>query len=195
MTKRHIYLVRHGHYHHARRESGELTEIGQEQAIAASHALKHLPFTQLIYSPSIRAAQTALIIGEMLPGAVYLEDDRLREVIPDIPEDYHDFFTQRYPEATPEKRNTATRILRQVFEEYFIPPVSEIEDEYLLMVCHGNVIRYLLSQVMQSGADFWMRMIIHNCGISRVWIEDSGMMFMVSHNDTSHLTDDLLTEN
>ncbi len=195
MTKRHIYLVRHAHYHQASRENGELTELGQEQAIATSHALKDLPFTHLIYSPSVRAMQTALIIGEMLPLAEYIEDERLREAIPDIPQDYHDFFSQRYPEATPEKRNAATRILRQVFEEYFVPPVSETEDEYLLMVCHGNVIRYLLSQVMQSGADFWMRLIIHNCGISHVYIEDNGLMFMVSHNYTGHLTDDLLTEN
>lgn len=195
MTKRHIYLIRHGHYHHANRDSGELTDIGQEQAIVTSHALKHLPFTQLIYSPSTRAAQTALIIGEMLPGTVYLEDERLREVIPDIPDHYHDFFKLRYPDATPEKRRAATHTLRQVFEDYFVTPAPDTDDEYVLLVCHGNVIRYLISQVMQNGADFWMRMIIHNCGISRVWIEDSGMMFVASHNDIGHLPVELLTEN
>lgn len=194
MTKRHIYLVRHGHYYSNQRDNGELTDVGQEQAIITAHALKHVPFTSLIHSPTLRAAQTAFIIGEMFPGIGYVEDHRLRETIPEIPPHYHDFFQAHYPEASAEKRRTATIILHSFFADYFTAPEPQTDDDYTLIVCHGNVIRYLVSQVMQDGADFWMRMLIHNCGISRVSIEDSGMRYVVSHNDFGHLPEDLITE-
>lgn len=195
MSKRIIYLVRHGQYHIGKRDKGLLTERGLEQARTTGFALRNIPFERLIYSPVARAKQSAEIIGEMLQTYQRIEEPLLKECIPTVPEAYHTLFNELYPELTLDTMHTCSENFDKIITQYFIPVESTEIVTYDLMVCHGNVIRYLVSQILQPQSDFWVRMIINHCSITRIAIESEGQSFLVSHNDIGHLSDDLITEN
>lgn len=193
MPKKHIYLVRHGQYQLSKRDQGELTERGQEQALSVAYAMRNIPFSTVISSPVTRAAQTADIIAELLPNAERIIDERLRECIPHVPEAYVEFFGQHYPDITSEKMQICAETVGNAIQSYFTASVER--DEYVMIVCHGNVIRFIVSQVLDSGSTFWIKMLINNCGISRITIDSDGQIFLQSHNDIGHMPHHLLTEN
>jgi serine/threonine-protein phosphatase PGAM5 len=193
MPKKHLYLVRHAQYDLSKRDQGDLTSRGQEQALTVALALRGLRFTRLISSPILRAMQTADIIAELFPSITREVDERLSECIPEVPDGYRDYFTQHYPDLTDEQMYDCAGALQAVCRDHFQPPAND-RDEYVMIVCHGNVIRYLVSQVLESDSKFWMRMLINNCGLSRITIDHDGHTFVVSHNDIGHLPQHLLTE-
>lgn len=194
MGNRHIYLLRHGQYRLKDRDQGDLTHKGQQQARLTALALRDIPFTRIISSPVRRAVHTADLVAEMLPDAQRTQDAMLRECIPSIPDRYADFFAEHHPNLTPDMLTTCMANLDAAFDEYFAP-FHDDGDIYELIVCHGNVIRYIVSRVLQMGATGWARMLINNCGITRVLVEGEDNMVLVSHNDIGHIPLAILTEN
>lgn len=195
MAKRYIYLIRHGQYDLTGREKGELTDAGHEQALLTGHSLREVPFSSITSSTVVRAVQTAQIIAEMFPGLPLYQDEDLCECIPAVPADYEDYFRRFFPEHTPERITNCTSTLTSAFGAYFVPPEPGEGDVYDMIVCHGNVIRFFISQVLQPASRFWLRFQINHCGISRVSVDSEGQATVISHNDTGHLPPDLLTEN
>lgn len=193
MAKRVLYLVRHGQYHTARRDAGALTSKGEEQALQTALCLSGLPFSTLYYSPMRRAMQTAEIIATAFTKIEMSPDDALRECIPSIPSRYAAYFAGHYPDLNATQLNNCLENMTSAFENYFRPTDGE-QDIYELLVCHGNVIRYFVSQALQVHVDTWANMLINNCGITRILVESDGQMFLVSHNDIGHLPEDLRTE-
>jgi serine/threonine-protein phosphatase PGAM5 len=193
MAKRVLYLVRHGQYHHARRDAGALTGKGEEQAQVTASCLQAIPFARLYYSPMKRAAQTAEIIAAAFPHVIMQTDDALRECIPSIPSRYTAYFAGHYPDLNATQLNNCLEHMNSAFNHYFKPTNSD-QDVYELLVCHGNVIRYFVSQALQAHVDIWANMLINNCGITRILVETDGQMYLVSHNDIGHLPEELRTE-
>lgn len=194
MGKRTVYLVRHGQYDLTRREEGELTTMGIRQARLTASMLSSLPFENIYSSPVRRARQTAGIVSEALPHVDLYEDESLRECIPSVPPRYAHFFSERFPDLNDDKIDGCSNRLRDAFERYFCPPSGD-EDVNDLLVCHGNVIRYLVALVLDVNHHAWSHMLINNCGVSRVMIDADGTLFLISHNDIGHLPPELRTEN
>jgi serine/threonine-protein phosphatase PGAM5 len=197
MVNRTLYLVRHGQYDSGRRDEGDLSTLGRQQAEFTALFLRNIPFSRLYYSPVRRASETARIIAAHMPEVSCIEDEKLRECIPSIPRQHAALFADRYPEITPERVKSCMQRMDDIYDQYFRP----IEDQrngkeiHELFVCHGNVIRYLVSRVLGASADAWTSMLIHHCGLTRVTIDHNGQIYLVSHNDIGHLSDELRTEN
>jgi serine/threonine-protein phosphatase PGAM5 len=194
MAKRVLYLVRHGQYHTARRDAGTLTQKGEEQAHMTALILRTLPFCRVYYSPMRRAAQTAEIIAAAFPAVLTTVDESLRECIPSIPARYVTYFAGHYPDLNASQLSNCLESMDTAFGRYFKPVEDDGDDVYELLVCHGNVIRFFVSKVLQVHVDTWANMLINNCGITRILIEADNQMYLVSHNDIGHLPEELRTE-
>ena len=194
MAYRNIYLVRHGQYYMHQGENGALTPTGNTQAHAAAAVLAPIPFGRIYHSPILRAHQTADIIAQSLPEAEMYPSELLRECIPSIPPGLEMALRSVDPNLNGDTTRLCTERLEKAFNLFLVPPDGD-EDMFEMLVCHGNVIRYLIARTMNAGADEWVKMIINNCGICRVMIDSSGERYLVSHNETGHLTFELQTHN
>ena len=123
-----ILLIRHGDYKKWEEEDNQtLTPCGRQQAKntgASVHNIPELPtVTNITASTMVRAKETAEIIGKEFPNLAIDLDSILKEGNPD--EKMH--------------RNR----FEAVFKKYFVP-ASSTTKETNIIVCHGNLIRYLI---------------------------------------------------
>lgn len=195
MRQRFVYLVRHGHYHTQLREEGPLDDIGEQQAHLTAAVLRDLPFANIYYSPVLRAAQTARIIAASVPDATLHADDTLRECIPSLPPRLVRHCIQNAQALPPNNEVQSCAVaLDAAFTRYFSAPNGSDENIYDMLVCHGNVLRYLVARALHAGPDAWVNMLVDHCGITRIAITGQGDTFLLTHNDTSHLPEALRTE-
>lgn len=193
MAKRFLYLIRHGQYDSAANDhlGGSLNDLGRQQAACTAQALRHLPVSAIHCSSLRRAVQTADIIAAAFEGVLPQTTERLWECIPTIPPRLTHYFSGRNA-LNDEALADCKCKLDEFYEAHFKP--ARGEEKHELVVCHGNVIRYLVSRVMEAPPDTWATMLVHNCGISRIVIESERKRFVVSHNDFGHLPLELQTE-
>lgn len=193
MAKRVLHLVRHGQYNLKLREQGELTGRGREQAHRAAAVLAQTPLDRMVYSPVPRAVQTAQLIGTGLNGVPMQQDDILRECLPPMTPRVMEVLALGHMASSPQEMARCAERLDDVFQRYVVAPNGE--DQADLLVCHGNVIRYLVARALDIDLATWTRLLIHNCSITRLVINAGGEVFLMAYNDIGHLPGELLTEN
>lgn len=185
MGRRVIYLVRHGQAAYAETTPkdihGYLTDLGRQQALLAAKRLAQLPITAIYHSDLRRATETAEMIATQFPQAPMHSTALLRECIPCLPMRT----TAWTSNLSPEKIQGNQQRLEYTFSQYF-KAVEDVE-QHDIVVCHGNILRYMVCRVLQVSPEAWINADIHNCGISEVSVETSGKMMLISHNDTGHL--------
>jgi broad specificity phosphatase PhoE len=171
---------------------GKLTNVGQVQAEFTAKALRVLPITAIHSSIMTRAVETARPIRNYFDGIPLKRTGILRECVPTIPSKFADYFALR-AEITPEYLSDSKEQVDTAFTRFFKPTRSKT-DRHEVLVCHGNVIRYLLCRVMEVDLTAWGNMRIYHCGISRVLIDYDHAMYLISYNDVGHLPPHLWTE-
>jgi serine/threonine-protein phosphatase PGAM5 len=82
--------------------------------------------------------------------------------------------------------------LNEAFQNYFIPSSDGI-DRNDIIVCHGNVIRYFVTKVLNVETMSWLQMTIGNCSLTVVKINPAGTMKLISFNDLGHIPPNLQT--
>lgn len=179
-----IILIRHGQYENPWAKDDDqqgLTKLGREQAELAgqylSQVLKGKKIRGVFHSDMKRAQETAAIIGTHLKGVDLVEDPVLAEGVPAVPEPPSSTF---HPTDI-EVELGAARI-EAAFRKYFYrsptpdrPPAYEDEfDVYDVIVCHGNVIRYMFCRALQFPPSAWLRLATYNCGITWISIDNEG---------------------
>jgi len=179
-----VILVRHGVYDEddARDPAvgRALTETGRTMARLTAARLAHLGVRvdAIHASPLTRARQTAQILADSLGLAPVLSDD-LRECTPP---------TER-PEVMARYRAGAVDSCRAALERdwarYF--GTSPGRDSVEVIVCHGNVIRWLVARALGLAETRWLNLTIANCSLSVVQIHPDGRMRLASFDDTGHL--------
>ena len=192
-----IYLVRHGQYDMSVRgaDGGGLTELGREQAHFAAKALEYLPIDQIINSTMLRAIQTADIIAEYFT-CDRIHTDLVREAIPSIPPRYAAHFIDmmnRDPNFNHEAIHDDQQRADEAFDTFFIPPAISNVDQHDIIVCHGNIMRYLTCKALGVNVDTWGKLDVDHCGITTISIDDQRRMRLVSHNETRHIPLDKLS--
>lgn len=65
--------------------------------------------------------------------------------------------------------------------------------EYIVLICHQNVIRYFVARALQLPPEFWLRMKGDNCGITEILVYDDGKVSLSKFADVGHLPNDLHT--
>ncbi|GAA4867916.1 histidine phosphatase family protein [Luteimonas vadosa] len=184
-----ILLVRHGHY--VREEGGDertgmgLTPLGVAQAQLAGARLAGRPghLDGLHVSPLRRARDTAAVIGESLPGRRFEVDEDLAECTP--PTRRAEIMSR---EAPPDLAACQAQIER-AFARYFVPSGQRTD----LLVCHGNVIRYLVTRAMGVEPDAWLEMSVGHASLTVIRIEADGRMKVIGVGDVGHLPPNMLT--
>ena len=180
-----IILVRHGQYIPAASNQREqLTALGRRQAQYAGKRLSERPrIDRIVHSTMPRANETAQIIRkELRYRGPFISDKILEECVPGYP-------------VKLRKKNGYTDIQKLIrakkqadlaFKKYF---KSSRQDSVEVLVCHGNMIRYLICKTLGIETDRWCLMDIKQCAISIVEIRSKGdrRKVVISHNDIGHI--------
>jgi len=73
----------------------------------------------------------------------------------------------------------------RAFRRYFRPPSGR--DVCDVLVCHGNLIRYLVCRALNLDGFPWWSLGTFHCGITFIRIATSGEVILDSYNDTGHI--------
>ncbi len=185
-----LYLVRHAHFDidadPADGLEGGLTALGRRQARWTARRLAGYPVSALYHSDLRRAAETAQIIADALPGVPRHAAGVLRECVPAVSADMAEFFA----DVPPDEMTDGSAQAEAAFARFFKPSRGERHE---VLVAHGNLIRYLVLRALGAPGALWMHMDIHQCGISIVQIAPDGQTQLLAHNDTGHIPPRWLT--
>ena len=202
-VKQTILLVRHGQYESAHgRDSDELaldsqrvlTPLGREQAALTGKRIEELvgagiipPIDSIVYSTMTRATETFRCILEQLstppPLHRILASDMLREgaVTRPIPS-----FKEWKP--TDEEFDKDGKRVEAAFCNYIHrPSEKQAKSSTSVLVCHGNVIRYILLRVLQYNPSGWCRLAVYNASITRIDVYQDGHISVYGVGDVGHL--------
>ncbi|MGV8924010.1 MAG: histidine phosphatase family protein [Thermomonas sp.] len=186
-----IVLVRHGNYEAdpaiAEKIGPPLSPIGVAQARLAGAALMGLPvhFDHLYASPMQRARNTAAVIASDFPGRKFEVIEDLAECTPPT----------RRTEATKDE-NPADLIackdkLDRVFARFFKP--ASAGDQADMLVCHGNVIRYMVTRALGVDTTAWLEMSVGHASITTIRVEADGRFKVIAAGDAGHIPPNMRT--
>jgi serine/threonine-protein phosphatase PGAM5 len=183
-----IILVRHGEYDadpKADEKLGpHLSSLGIAQAHLVGARLAGMPgpIDGLHMSPMHRARDTAGIIAQDFPGRRFDVIDDLAECTP----------PSRRDTGVSEADMAACQAqLERVFAAWFkASPDGERTD---LFVCHGNVIRYLVTRALGVDTKAWLQMSIGHASITRIRVRPDGSMQVIAVGDVGHLPPNMLS--
>jgi serine/threonine-protein phosphatase PGAM5 len=180
-----IILVRHGVYDEADPRDAEVGKAllpeGREQARLTGERLAGWPerVDVLRASTMTRARETAEIIARSLPGVVLVPDRDLRECEPPG-------HSQR-PMAgvEPGDEDSCAARIDGDFARYFRP--SPLKDSTEVLVCHGNVIRWLTLRALGADPKLWLGMSVANCSLTVIQVRPNGTFKITGIGDRGHL--------
>jgi serine/threonine-protein phosphatase PGAM5 len=188
---RNIVLVRHGHCApdpQAEPKLGPaLSTLGVAQARLAGARLAGMPvrFDSLYVSPLQRARDTAASISVDFPGRAFEVVGDLEECTPP---------TRRTEITKDEKAEDLARCkaqLDRLFDQYFKP--AAVHERTDMMVCHGNVIRYLITRALGVDTAAWLEMSVRHASITLVRVEADGRFKVISAGDSGHIPASMLS--
>lgn len=187
-----IYLIRHGEYYQSDTTDSDinkkLTPLGIAQARLLSARLKGMSveFTSLTSSTMTRARETALVINEDFPKLKLQQSNLIRECTP--PTWRKDVMNETDSlELIKCKEN-----LEKAFQDIFVPS-PDSNDRNDIIVCHGNVIRYFVTKVLNVNTMSWLQMSITNCSLTIIRIMPDGKMKLDAFSDYGHIPENMRT--
>ncbi len=189
MPSRVIYLVRHGAYEPDPTDpvdGGTLTDVGRQQASLLADRLAGTEFDVIAHSSALRAVQTADVLAFQLAQVPRHSEDLLRECIPTVPETsdltdgQREFFTQ-----LPEQMRTDGPLRAEAAVRQF-SKVGE-RDTRELVVSHGNLINFFVSEAMGAPRHGWLRPLDYHCGLTILRYRDDAPPRLITYNDIGHL--------
>ena len=187
-----IYLIRHGEYDQTDTTDSDigkkLTSLGIAQARLVSARLKGIPaeFTSLTSSTMIRARETAIVINQDFPELKLQQSDLIRECTP--PTWRKDIMT----DETETDLNICVENLEKAYKDIFVPS-PDSKDRNDIIVCHGNVIRYFVTKVLNVDTMSWLQMSITNCSLTIIRVLPDGSMKLDAFSDYGHIPENMRT--
>ncbi len=186
-----IVLVRHGSYVDVPAADPALgpplSPLGVAQAHLAGSRLAGLglKFDAMYVSPLQRARDTAAVIAGDFPGQSFQVEDDLAECLAPT----------RRMEVTktvkPAELAACKARLDRLFDRYFQPARGTEHAE--LFVCHGGVIRYLVTRALGVDTKAWLEMSVRNASITQIRVEADGRFKVISVGDDGFIPASLLT--
>ena len=186
-----LLLVRHGQYLDSA-DADEalgpgLSPLGVAQARMSGARLAAMPegFDALYVSPLQRAKDTAASIGEAIGSGAFTVLDDLGECTP--PTRRKDIMAREKPEELAACKAQLDRL----FATHFKPAEGEARRE--LMVCHGNVIRYLVTRAMDVDTMAWLTLSVGHASVTTIRVNPDGSFKLLGIGDTGHIPANLST--
>jgi len=201
---RHVILVRHGQYDETfpEDEKRKLTALGRIQATKTGKRLANWAkgteafdknsfngpcqmISKIRVSNMTRAKETAQLIAQELKVLVDKPDPLLNEALPSpmVP-------VRPDIEGVEEEIDAHHDRIEEAFQKYIYRADATREgddDEFEIIVCHGNVIRYFFCRALQLPPEAWLRMSIFNCSLTYLMIRPSGVVSARMLGDIGHL--------
>ncbi len=187
-----IYLIRHGEYSSPYKNAPDselvLTPLGIAQARLVSSRLKsmNINFNSLISSTMTRAKQTTEVINQDFPELKPELSDLVRECAPPS------WRNNVMAGVDTTEKEECVKNLDQAFQKYFIPSPDD-RDRNDIIVCHGNVIRYYVTKVLQIDAKAMFQMSITNCSLTIITVLPDGTMKLDAFSDYGHISENMRT--
>jgi serine/threonine-protein phosphatase PGAM5 len=180
-----IILIRHGVYDETDPRDAEIGKAllpeGREQARYTGARLAGWParIDVLRASTMTRARETAEIIAHALPGLTPVPDRNLRECEP--PGTHQETMTG----LEPGDADSCAARLDADLARYFRP--SPARDSTEVLVCHGNVIRWLTCRALGANPKLWLGMSLANCSLTVIQVRPDGTFKITAVGDRGHL--------
>ncbi len=186
-----IVLVRHGNYAADpaidEKIGPQLSPLGVAQAHLAGAALHGLPlhFDHLYSSPMQRARDTSAVIAGDFPGRHFEVVDDLAECTPPTRR------TEVTQDEKPADLIACKDQLDRVFARFFRPATAG--DQADMLVCHGNVIRYMVTRALGVETSAWLEMSVGHAGITTIRVEADGHFKVIAIGDVGHIPPNMRT--
>ena len=185
-----VVLVRHGNYvpdpaADAKLGPG-LSPLGLAQShLAGARLSAQARFDGLYVSPLQRARDTAAAMAEDFPSRRFDVVDDLAECTPPV---------RGTPAATPEEAKTQEACKAQLdkaFARFFKPAAGSEHTD--MLVCHGNVIRYMVVRALGVDSASWLGMSVGHASMTTIRVEADGTMRVIAVGDVGHVPPTLRT--
>lgn len=182
---RRLIFVRHGQYDEV--STGALTPLGRKQAARTATALRKLEVSAIWSSTLLRAKETASIVAKKQPTVRVVRTRLLCEVVPtNLPPKLARRF---FVDAPSVKRDRARADL--AYDKLFRSTRRERTE---IVVCHGNLIRYLVCRALGIQPKLWMRLDSTHCGLTEFRVLPRGVVRVVRYNDVGHIPASMRTQ-
>ncbi len=204
MPQRIVTLIRHGQ-RFSEGDDPPLTPLGRKRAAMTADVFKGSNIKTIYYSTLQRSRQTAEIVAHQVPNTVLIGNEGLWECVPTIPPQFSKLFqdqARENPDYRAPNVQSAQRQLDTVCSEIFAPAVDR--DAHDLVICHGNVLRYLICRALNIDLHAWVQ--LHppaNCSLSQIIISPNTiheartagvtLTTLYTFNEVWHLPADLRT--
>lgn len=179
-----IVLIRHGEYEHGDEspDEGHLVTLGRQQSRLVAERLDAMPvkWDSIQASTLNRARETGEIMLPWFDGLELALHDDIRECT---------MATRRQDimeELDPGEAEECEATLEGAYERIF-RPATQGRDEFDIVVCHGNIIRWVVCKVLDVDSLAWLQMSVANCSITVVQVRADGSMKLVSFADSGHV--------
>jgi broad specificity phosphatase PhoE len=188
-----LYLMRHAQYEKyeipgEEKPGARLTKLGVQQAQLAARWLASRPIKEVYFSSLTRASLTAEILQKTNPTVPFHSSDLLWECHPISSRKAR----KKYGSMSLSNYYKHRKYARNVFDTFFTS--TEKEEEHILLVSHGNLIRYLLAMCLEIKGDNWLNMGMFHTGVTVVQILEDEQVNIVTHNEAGHLPQVLQTQ-
>lgn len=201
---KHVFIIRHGetdnnkfHRLQGRGIDASINQAGEEQANAIAEALEAFPIQKVVTSSLIRTLETATPLIEQSNSKVerYKELDEMSFgdfegcYFKDVKVQIHEV-NEQWMEGNVDAEIPGGESPRQVFKRAgakIIEVLENSEEEYIVFLVHGRLIRILLSEFLEKGLKN-MHLIKHQNGsINHLTWNGSGFE-AVELNKIDHLS-------
>jgi broad specificity phosphatase PhoE len=178
-----LYLTRHGEA----TEDGALTSRGAAQSGHLGRRLSASPFARRFaavhHGPLPRAADTARLVAEQLPGVPVHEDEAAGDFVPWAGETAHfgTFLTQ-FDET---ERRDGARLANQAVERFTNAGGNH------LVVTHNFLVAWLVRAALDAPPERWLGLAHGNAALTVIRYDDDRPPRLLVYNDTSHLPPEL----
>lgn len=182
---RRLIFVRHGQYEE--HTSGALTPLGRKQAAKTADALRRLAVEVVWTSTLLRATETASIVAARQPRARLKRSALLCEVIPTKLPRHVKLRVPVDAARVESDRQRADRAFARLFR-------NARSESTGIVVCHGNLIRYLVCRALGIDPKLWMRLDSSHCGLTEFRVLPHGVVRVVRYNDVGHMPLEMRTD-
>lgn len=138
---------------------------------------------QIVHSSLPRAIETARIIQKKLNFRKPMRScGLLNECVPGFPSELR----KRFGHTDKKKLKQNEAQMLHAYRKHFRPTRR---DSVEVLVCHGNVIRYLICKVLDVDTLAWRKIEILQCSVSVVKIRSKGAnrRIVITVNDAGHI--------
>uniref|UniRef100_H2YDT0 Serine/threonine-protein phosphatase PGAM5, mitochondrial n=1 Tax=Ciona savignyi TaxID=51511 RepID=H2YDT0_CIOSA len=191
-AKRRLIFIRHGQYNIQNKDDKlrTLTTLGQEQAVYTGIRLRELgiDFDRFIESSMTRAIETSDLIRQQLKQNDVERTDLLREGSPISPEPPFRHWRSEVSTYTDHPR------IEAAFRKFVHrADVTQTKDSNEVIVCHANVIRYIVCRALQIPPEAWLRISLKHGSLTCLTIFPDGHVTLTSLGEAGHIPVDKMS--